>query len=109
VAAIDTAMWKHPITKQHIKPLEGEWGVKNRGWIEVLKSVEKELVCRDTRVGAMKDWKDIVYVIEALKRADLVLPRLPKNWLSSSQDITSAYHNIFKSITRVRVRELTRD
>ena len=85
-------MWKHPI-EQHIKLLEGEWGVKNGGWIKVLKPVEKELACG---VGAM---------------ADLVYPHLPKNWLSSSQDITSAYHNnAFKSTARVhvRVRELTK-
>ncbi|OCL03605.1 phosphopantothenoylcysteine decarboxylase [Glonium stellatum] len=62
--AMNTAMWKHPITKQHIKLLEGEWGVKNGGWIEVLKPVEKELACGDTGVGAMRDWKEIVHVIE---------------------------------------------
>lgn len=75
VPAMNTAMWKYPITKQHIKLLEGEWGIKNGGWIEVLKPVEKELACGDTGVGAMRDWKDIVHVIEArfgLKRADLV-------------------------------------
>lgn len=30
-------------------------GVKNGGWIEVLKPVEKELACGDTGVGAMRD------------------------------------------------------
>ena len=79
-------MWKHPITKQHIKLLEGEWG-----WIKVLKPVEKELACG---MGAM---------------ADPVYPHPPKNWLSPSQNITSAYHNnTFKSTARVRVRELTK-
>lgn len=83
---MNTAMWKHPITKQHIKLLEGEWG-----WIKVLKPVEKELACG---MGAM---------------ADPVYPHPPKNWLSPSQNITSAYHNnTFKSTARVRVRELTK-
>ena len=58
---MNTAMWKHPITKQHIKLLEDEWGVKDGGWIKVLKPVEKELACG---VDAM---------------ADLVYPHLPKN------------------------------
>jgi phosphopantothenoylcysteine synthetase/decarboxylase len=58
---MNTAMWKHPITKLHVKLLEGGWGVKNGGRIKVLKPVEKELVCG---VGAM---------------ADLVYPHLPKN------------------------------
>lgn len=62
--AMNTAMWKHPITKQHLKLLEGEWSVKQGGWIEVLKPVEKELACGDTGVGAMRDWKEIVQVIE---------------------------------------------
>lgn len=84
-------------------------GVKNGGWTEVLKPVGKGLACGDTGVGAMRDWIDIVHVIEVrfgLKRADLVCSKIV---LSSSQDITSAYHNnIFKSIARVRVRELTK-
>ncbi|PBP25079.1 phosphopantothenoylcysteine decarboxylase [Diplocarpon rosae] len=66
--AMNTAMWKHPITGRQIRVLEEEWGVKGGdeggGWFEVLKPMEKELVCGDVGDGAMMDWKDIVKVVE---------------------------------------------
>jgi len=68
-AAMNTAMWRHPVTKSQIGLLEGEWGVKGdgeegEGWFEVLRPQEKELACGDVGDGAMKDWKEIVTVIE---------------------------------------------
>jgi len=63
--AMNTAMWKHPITRQQMKLLEGEWNVQNGGWIEVLRPVEKELACGDTGDGAMRDWKEVVALITA--------------------------------------------
>jgi phosphopantothenoylcysteine decarboxylase len=62
--AMNTAMWKHPITAQHVTLLEDTWAVDNGGWIQVLRPAEKELACGDTGIGAMRDWKDIVAVIE---------------------------------------------
>lgn len=72
--AMNTAMWRHPITKSQIKVLEKDWGVReesldlheeeNDGWFEVLRPQEKELACGDVGDGAMKDWKEIVEVIE---------------------------------------------
>ncbi|KAI9835828.1 MAG: hypothetical protein M1837_003577 [Sclerophora amabilis] len=62
--AMNTAMWRHPITKKQIRVLEEEWGVEVDGWIEVLRPVEKELACGDVGDGAMKDWRAIVSVIE---------------------------------------------
>ncbi|KAK3082335.1 hypothetical protein LTS18_004247 [Coniosporium uncinatum] len=62
--AMNTAMWKHPVTKQHMKFLEGEWNVQNGGWFEVLRPIEKELACGDTGDGAMRNWKEIVEQIE---------------------------------------------
>lgn len=62
--AMNTAMWSHPVTRQHMKLLEGEWSVENGGWVQVLRPVEKELACGDTGSGAMADWKSIVMVIE---------------------------------------------
>jgi len=77
--AMNTAMWRHPITKRQIKVLEKEWGVceeavdlhedEKDGWFEVLRPQEKELACGDVGDGAMKDWKEIVKVIE--KRFEL--------------------------------------
>jgi phosphopantothenoylcysteine decarboxylase len=72
--AMNTAMWRQPITKTQIKVLEKEWGVceesadlhdvEDGGWFEVLRPQEKELACGDVGDGAMKDWKDIVKIIE---------------------------------------------
>ena len=64
--AMNTAMWKHPITKKQLEIFEDEWGVigNDRGWIEVLRPVEKELACGDVGSGAMREWSEIVEVIK---------------------------------------------
>lgn len=64
--AMNTAMWRHPITKKQLRVLEEDWGVggKDDGWIEVLRPIEKELACGDVGDGAMREWKEIVSVIE---------------------------------------------
>lgn len=67
--AMNTAMWRHPVTKSQIKILEQEWGIgpdgdEGEGWFEVLRPQEKELACGDVGDGAMKDWKEIVTAIE---------------------------------------------
>lgn len=67
--AMNTAMWRHPVTKSQIKVLEQEWGIgpdgdEGEGWFEVLRPQEKELACGDVGDGAMKDWKEIVTAIE---------------------------------------------
>ncbi|CAI6338552.1 unnamed protein product [Periconia digitata] len=62
--SMNTAMWKQPITNTQIKVLEEEWSVRNGGWFEVLKPMEKELACGDVGGGAMKDWREIVEVVE---------------------------------------------
>lgn len=70
--SMNTEMWRHPITKTQIKILEEEWGCRDdkkdigsdEGWFEVLLPQEKELACGDTGDGAMKEWNEIVKVIE---------------------------------------------
>lgn len=62
--SMNTAMWYQPITSKQVRILEEEWGVKNGGWFEVLQPMEKELACGDIGGGAMKDWREIVGVIE---------------------------------------------
>lgn len=67
--AMNTAMWRHPVTKRQIRVLEEEWGVggeksEGEGWFEVVRPMEKELACGDVGDGAMKDWKEIVKIIE---------------------------------------------
>ncbi|EMC97631.1 hypothetical protein BAUCODRAFT_40203, partial [Baudoinia panamericana UAMH 10762] len=63
--AMNTAMWHNPVTAEHLDRLENVWNVKNGGWFEVLRPIEKELACGDTGSGAMHDWKRIVATIEA--------------------------------------------
>ncbi|KAL9001222.1 MAG: hypothetical protein Q9169_000406 [Polycauliona sp. 2 TL-2023] len=64
--AMNTAMWLHPITKKQIKVLEEDWGADARsdGWVEILKPIEKTLACGDAGSGAMREWTDVVSIIE---------------------------------------------
>lgn len=72
--AMNTAMWRQPVTARQIRVLEEEWGVgggegskgkgSQDGWFEVLRPQEKELACGDVGDGAIKEWKEIVKVIE---------------------------------------------
>lgn len=67
--AMNTAMWRHPVTKRQIRVLEEEWGVEGEksggeGWFEVVRPMEKELACGDVGDGAMKDWREIVKIID---------------------------------------------
>ncbi|OJD29945.1 phosphopantothenoylcysteine decarboxylase [Diplodia corticola] len=62
--AMNTAMWEHPVTAKQVRVLEEEWGVANGGWVEVLRPIEKTIACGDTGSGGMKEWKEIVGVIE---------------------------------------------
>ena len=55
--AMNTAMWKHPLTEKQLAKLGH--------WFEILRPVEKELACGDTGDGAMHEWKDIVANIES--------------------------------------------
>lgn len=61
--AMNTAMWRHPVTAKHLKILEEEWGGEN-GWVEVLRPIEKTLACGDVGEGAMVSWQTIVEKIE---------------------------------------------
>lgn len=62
--AMNTAMWRHPVTMKHLRVLVVDWGVENGGWIELLQPIEKGLACGDVGSGGMKDWKTIVGDIE---------------------------------------------
>jgi len=78
--AMNTAMWRHPITGRQIRVLEEEWGGRSEGedgradgeepagsvngWITVLRPTEKGLACGDVGDGAMMDWRDIVAHVE---------------------------------------------
>ncbi|KAA8900642.1 flavo protein [Sphaerosporella brunnea] len=59
--AMNTQMYLHPVTEEHLAKL-GRWG-----WVKVLKPVEKMLACGDLGVGGMMEVPDIVdNVLEVL-------------------------------------------
>ncbi|QUC23407.1 uncharacterized protein UV8b_07648 [Ustilaginoidea virens] len=57
--AMNTAMWRNPLTARHIKTLEDDWGGDD-GWVQVLRPVSKTLACNDVGEGAMVSWQEIV-------------------------------------------------
>lgn len=66
--AMNTAMWRHPVTARQIKVLSEDWGVtgdgEGTGWFEVLPPQAKTLACGDIGDGGMMEWTEIVKVIE---------------------------------------------
>lgn len=62
--AMNTAMWRHPITSKQMKVLEKDWGEGADGWVKALRPMEKELACGDVGDGAMMDWREIVRHLE---------------------------------------------
>lgn len=64
--AMNTAMWKHPVTEKQLKILRDEWGRTDsnpEGWVTVLYPINKSLACGDVGTGAMMDWREIVHTI----------------------------------------------
>jgi len=62
--AMNTAMWRHPITKKQLKTIDQDWTAEEESSVILLKPMEKELACGDTGDGAMMDWKQIVARVE---------------------------------------------
>ena len=56
--AMNTTMWEHPATAKQIAVLT-EWD-----WFQILMPQVKELACGDVGQGAMRDWDEVVAVIE---------------------------------------------
>ncbi|AEO56970.1 hypothetical protein MYCTH_2302569 [Thermothelomyces thermophilus ATCC 42464] len=73
--AMNSAMWRHPITAKQIRVLKEDWGVKeepesgvgdslsNIGWFKVITPISKTLACGDTG-GAMASVETICEEIE---------------------------------------------
>lgn len=90
--AMNVAMWLHPVTTQQIRVLEEDWGVKDGGdetrngdgWFEVFRPIgvcgvlpsisllycfanvylQKMLACGDIGIGGMREWTEVVSIIE---------------------------------------------
>ncbi|KAI5308628.1 hypothetical protein KEM55_005263, partial [Ascosphaera atra] len=61
--AMNTAMWRHPITGKQVAMLGDEREGFGR-WMSVVGPMQKALACGDVGDGAMEDWKKIVGVVE---------------------------------------------
>ncbi|KAJ5167941.1 Phosphopantothenoylcysteine decarboxylase [Penicillium canariense] len=70
--AMNVAMWLHPVTTQQIRVLEEDWGVRDgengekhgQGWFEVYRPIGKMLACGDIGIGGMREWTEVVSIIE---------------------------------------------
>lgn len=56
--AMNTHMYTNPVTKRHFKVLKDLYQ-----FVEILKPVEKVLVCGDIGMGGMREWTDIVQIL----------------------------------------------
>lgn len=56
--AMNTKMWEHPVTAEHVQRLRG-WGYRE------IECVEKTLMCGDTGLGAMAAVDTIVGTVQA--------------------------------------------
>lgn len=59
--AMNTAMWRQPITSRHIRKLSKDIF---KGYIEVLEPMSKALACGDVGDGAMIDSKELVEILK---------------------------------------------
>ncbi|KAH8822905.1 flavoprotein [Flagelloscypha sp. PMI_526] len=55
--AMNTLMYEHPLTNQHLKVVTETIGYK------VVGPIGKGLACGDTGIGAMTEWRDIVKLV----------------------------------------------
>lgn len=65
--AMNTAMWRHPVTEKQLKILQEDWGYTDlnpEGWVTVLSPIVKSLACGDVGTGAMMDWRDVVRIVQ---------------------------------------------
>ena len=56
--AMNTFMYINPMTKKHLTGL-----IQDYPFIQVLKPVEKVLICGDIGMGGMREWTDIVEIV----------------------------------------------
>jgi len=55
--AMNTLMFEHPLTEQHLRTLREVIGYN------VVGPIGKKLACGDIGVGAMTEWKEIVHIV----------------------------------------------
>ncbi|GME85903.1 unnamed protein product [Ambrosiozyma monospora] len=66
--AMNTYMYAHPVTKKQLKILSEDFK-----YVEVLKPIEKVLICGDIGMGGMREWSEIVDIV--VNRLKVVLKK----------------------------------
>jgi len=54
---MNTLMYEHPLTNEHLRIIRGVIGYK------VVGPIGKTLACGDVGLGAMTEWKDVVQIV----------------------------------------------
>lgn len=62
--AMNTAMYRSPITQRNLKTLNDVMGGPH-GWVEELQTISKGLACGDVGQGGMATWETIVAAIQS--------------------------------------------
>lgn len=62
--AMNTAMFRSPITRRNLKTLNDLMGGPD-GWVEELQTISKGLACGDVGQGGMATWETIVAAIQS--------------------------------------------
>lgn len=62
--AMNTAMFRNPITRRNLKTLNDLMGGSD-GWVEELQTISKGLACGDVGQGGMATWETIVAAIQS--------------------------------------------
>ena len=62
--AMNTAMWKHPITSMQLNAIKSFGRVDGKDTVAIVQPVAKTLACGDKGVGALADLDDIISTIE---------------------------------------------
>lgn len=57
--AMNTRMWQHPVTSEHLEKINGWYGIA----FHIVPPVSKKLTCGETGMGAMADIDDIVAAV----------------------------------------------
>ncbi|TID20444.1 hypothetical protein CANINC_003561 [Pichia inconspicua] len=73
--AMNTFMYKNPVTKMHLEILREDFK-----YIEVLRPVEKVLVCGDIGMGGMREWSEVVDItVKKLKEVQKLKEQMAKD------------------------------
>lgn len=81
--AMNTLMYTHPLTAKHLKVLSS---AEEGFGMEVLKPVEKVLMCGDIGMGGMREWLELVEILRRKIKLVLCDRKAAKNVLDEREE-----------------------